>query len=123
MVSQCGHYTGLCAVRNDGETVLEQRTGQWTPELKDRQPEMRNILGKIEKDTIYIRMKVPKTEDVSFEISYDGEEFSPVGEAVHASPGRWVGVKAGLFAINEKGALQKQDKCGEVTADYFVFEK
>jgi hypothetical protein len=102
---------------------LEQRIGKWTAELKDRQPEKRNTLGKVDKDTICIRMKVPKTEDVSFEISYDGENYTPVGKAVHASPGRWVGVKAGLFVISENDALQRQDKCGEVTADYFVFEK
>lgn len=63
-------------------------------------------------------MKVKKAEDVSFEVSADGEQFQPAGRTVQTTPGRWVGVKAGLFALNEQ---DRQD--GRISADYFVFEK
>jgi hypothetical protein len=36
---------------------------------------------------------------------------------VEATPGRWVGVKAGLTAINESGISG-----GSMAVDYFVFE-
>lgn len=118
MVSQCGHYTGLAVRKSDGSLILEQRTGSWTPELKDREPEVRAELGSVEGDLIYIRMKVKASTEVSFEIGYNETDFKAVGEVVKAVPGRWVGVKAGLFAINEG-----QYECGSVAADYFVFEK
>jgi len=117
MVSQCGHYTGLAVRKTDGKLILEQRTGRWTPELKDREPEIKAELGKVESDVIYIRMNVKASTDVSFEFGYNETDFKAVGEVVEAVPGRWVGVKAGLFAINEG-----QDVSGSVTADYFVFE-
>ena len=46
-----------------------------------------------------------------------GEKYEKVGESSLTSPGRWVGVKSGLFTINEKGM-----KGGSVSAEYFVFE-
>jgi hypothetical protein len=92
--------------------------------MRDREPEKRVTLEKWEGDVVYIRMRVPKSEDVSFEVSKDEKIFTPAGEAVHAEPGRWVGVKAGLFAINEfESVNQKQNVCGSAAADYFVFEK
>ena len=50
-------------------------------------------------------------------LSLDGEIYEKVGESSLTSPGRWVGVKSGLFAMNEKGM-----KGGSVSAEYFVFE-
>ena len=56
--------------------------------------------------------------EVSFcySLTEDGT-YDPVGEPVEATPGRWVGVKAGLTAIHEGNGV-----CGSVAADYFVFE-
>ena len=48
-------------------------------------------------------MYVKREQYVSFACSADGTEFIPVGRETEASPGRWVGVKTGLFAINETG--------------------
>ena len=63
-------------------------------------------------------MRVEKEKNISFAISADGETFRAVGETTEATPGRWVGVKSGLFAINEAGCPG-----GSVSADWFVFEK
>ncbi len=118
MVSQCGHYTGLAVVRENGGYRLQQRTGNWT-----KDDEQRTDMGSLEEfgisgDVIYLRMRVREEKLVSFEAGTDEEHLSPLGEAVEAAPGRWVGVKAGLFAINESGQTG-----GSVAADYFVFEK
>lgn len=113
MVSQCGHYTGLFAVKRNGKLTFQQRTGDWT---KDN--EVRTDLGEVGQDTLYVRMKVKGSAHVSFEVGYDEENYQPIGETVEATPGRWVGVKAGLAAVNEAGG-----QGGSVSADYFVFEK
>ena len=62
-------------------------------------------------------MRVKGAEDVFFEVSTDGEHFQAAGRTVQAAPGRWVGVKAGLFALNGQGRQE-----GKISADYFVFE-
>ena len=79
---------------------------------------MRTNLGTVDRDVVYIRMKVEKETYVSFEIGYDEEHFTAIGETVEATPGRWVGVKVGLTAFNEKNSQE-----GSIAADYFVFEK
>ena len=112
MVSQCGDYNGLMIKKENGKLMLQQRSGKWT-----KNDEVREDLCAVEKDTIYLRMKVVKENDVFFEISYDEENFTPVGQMKEATPGRWVGVKVGLTAINEAG-----NEGGSVRADYFVFE-
>ncbi len=112
MVSQCANYTALMVKKENGQLVLEQRSGHWT-----KDDEVRERLGAVEADTIYIRMRVEKETHVSFEIGYDEEHFSPTGKVIEAAPGRWVGVKVGLTAINEMG-----NKGGSLKADYFVFE-
>ncbi len=112
MVSQGGCYTALALQKKDGKLALQQRTGNWT-----KNDEVREDLENFAGDTIYIRMRVEKEKNVSFEISGDDEHFKSVGRTVEATPGRWVGVKAGLFAINEK-----ENEGGYVKADWFVFE-
>lgn len=112
MVSQCGHYNGLLAIKQDGRLTLQQRTGNWT-----KDDEIRADLGEVEQDTLYICMKVKDSLLVSYEIGYDETHLEPVGEVYEASPGRWVGVKVGLAAFNEKNT-----EGGKMTADYFVFE-
>lgn len=112
MVSLGGCYTGLMVKKEKGSLQLQQRSGNWTKE-----DEVRKVLGQVEQDTLYIRMKVEKETYVSFEIGYLEDAFSPIGETITATPGRWVGVKAGLAIWNEKDVTG-----GKLLADYFVFE-
>lgn len=113
MVSLGGRYTALAVQKKEGRLTLQQRTGNWA-----KDDEVREDLEIWAEELLYLRMKVERAEDVSFEVSTDGEHFRPAGRTVQATPGRWVGVKAGLFALNECGR-----KDGRVHADYFVFEK
>lgn len=113
MVSLGGLYTSLAVKKDKGTLTLWQRTGRW-----EQNDEVRTCLGSILQDTLYIRMNVVKETYVSFEYGYEEESLTPVGEVTKAQPGRWVGVKAGLFILNECGIAE-----GSVTADYFVFGK
>ncbi|MBQ2802317.1 MAG: glycoside hydrolase 43 family protein, partial [Lachnospiraceae bacterium] len=112
MVSLGGCYSAMLVCKQDGQLSLEQRTGNWT-----KNDEVRKTLDKVERDILYIRMKVQEETYVSFEVGTDEENFRKVGQTITATPGRWVGVKAGLVAINETGA-----DGGSIAADYFVYE-
>ncbi len=115
LVSQCGHYTGLLVHKKDGELVLQQRIGNWT-----ENDEIRREAAVLPEGTeiLYLGMLVKQETEVSFCYSLTEEgEYIPVGQCVEATPGRWVGVKAGLTAINESGISG-----GSMAVDYFVFE-
>ena len=136
MVSLGTRYTGLAVKKEGGRLLLQQRTGNWLKEDEER-----TELGELQGDRLYVRMYVEKRsrvaerkdvrleeptvleggvrleEYVRFEAGEEEDRLSPVGSCIPAEPGRWVGVKAGLFAINEEG-----QPGGSVKADYFVFE-
>jgi beta-xylosidase len=120
MVSQCGHYTALAVVREKGSFYLQQRTGNWTGDDEVRTnlgtPGRQNASGE-EGTVLYLRMYVRQAVSVSFGVSRDEEHFEMVGETVEATPGRWVGVKAGIFAVHEG-----YGEGGSVAVDYFVYE-
>ena len=92
---------------------LQQRTGNWT-----KDDEVRTDLGEWTSDVIYMQMKVEKETYRTFYMGTTEENLQPVGQMVEATPGRWVGVKDGLFAINEQDAAG-----GSVAADYFVYQE
>lgn len=113
LVSLGGCYTALAVQKIHGKMSLQQRTGNWT---KDN--EVCTGLGEWNSDVIYIQMKVEKETYRTFYVGTTEENLQPVGQMVEATPGRWVGVKDGLFAINEQGAAG-----GSVAADYFVYQE
>lgn len=113
MVSLGGCYSGLLIQKDQDTMTLQQRTGNW-----EQNDEICTALEKVEQEIVYLRMKVEEETFVTFELGYEEHQFHKTGETVQASPGRWVGVKAGLAAMNEKNICG-----GSVTIDYFVFEK
>ncbi len=113
MVSLGGCYTALAVQVREGRKILQQRTGN-----RGENDEARKDLETVEGEVLYLRMCVERETLVSFEVSADGDDFRPVGEAVAATPGRWVGVKAGLFAIHET-----EGSGGAVRARSFVYGK
>lgn len=117
MISLGAHYTALAVRVKNGQYCLEQRTGNWKKQDELCTPVAWNPAD-IREDTIYLCMEVRKQEEVTFFVSTDDRNYVQAGEMVLATPGRWVGVKAGLFAIQEE-----QNSGGSVRADYFVFEK
>lgn len=112
MVSLGGCYTALAVQKRAGRLVLQQRTGNW-----EKDDEVREELGSVEGDILCIRMRVEHAGDILFEAGSSEQTLSAVGRLTQATPGRWVGVKVGLFAINESRSTG-----GSVSAEYFAFE-
>ncbi len=133
LVNLGGIYSCLAVERYGAVKKLVYRQGTW-----DRDDEFEKTYGEIEADTIYFRMYVKEQEPVlccnvpeektieaptkvhyiRYAYSTDDENYIDVGDWSITAPGRWVGVKSGLFAINEKGT-----KCGSVCAEFFMFEE
>lgn len=113
MISLGGVYTGLALKVKDGRRNLVQITGEW---LKANEIEV--VLDHFYEDTLYLKMIVKREREVSFGYSVDGQIYQEIGNMVEATPGRWVGVKVGLFAIN---TMERNG--GVVRADSFLFEK
>ena len=116
LVSFGGKYAAICVAKKNGNQELQL----WEGERETQTETCRKLQILPEKlDRIYFRMQVKESEKISFLVSRDENFFIPVGEEMMTSPGKWVGVKAGLVAWNESS-----DGCrgGNVTFDYFVFE-
>ncbi len=116
MVSLGGCYTGLLVQRDKDGYCLQQRIGNWTK--NDEICSKLEDVEWIDVKCIYMRMVVENESIVSFQVSFDGKEYRTVGETIVATPGRWVGVKAGLVALNEGG-----NAGGAVVVDYFVYDR
>lgn len=113
MVSLGGIYTDFAIKQENGEKKFVQRTGEWT-----KHNETETVCGALEEDAVYLRMYVEAALKVSFAYSTDGTKYVKAGEVIEATPGRWVGVKAGLFAIHEG-----EGEGGFVKAEHFIFEE
>jgi beta-xylosidase len=55
----------------------------------------------IEKNTVYLRVKVSKEAQCDFYYSTDNENYLPIGNTFTAKPGKWIGAKLGIFAVRE----------------------
>lgn len=88
-------YTAAGMRLTNGKRYLIRRDGEW------QKDESELVLEETKADALFFRIRVEDAKKVSFFYSEDGEHYKQAGEAVQAAPGRWVGVKAGLFAISE----------------------
>lgn len=111
MVSLGGIYSTLAIKQENGSRVLVLRTGEWL-----KQNETETVYEQIEAATIYLKMQVHAEKQVVYYYSLNGSDYVQVGKETEVTPGRWVGVKAGLFAIQE-GC----NKGGCLEAEYFEF--
>lgn len=113
IISLGGVYTGLAVTVKNGQKKFVQLTGEW---LKDN--ETIKEYEVCTKDQVFILMNVKKDGNVDFEYSYDDSTYRKLGDTVEMTPGRWVGVKAGLFCINKGGESK-----GHLVAESFVFNE
>lgn len=111
MVSLGGVYSGLAVRLKDGVKKFVEITGEWL-----KKNETITEYDTLTNDQIIIKMNVFEDGNVNYEYSYDDISYKPVGTTIMMTPGRWVGVKAGLFCIN-----QMSESKGYLTADSFVF--
>lgn len=123
LISLGGLYSALCVARTAVGLELQMRTGE-----RGTDAEQVNDLLILHAETqkIYLRMTVEKESLISFYYSLDGHSYSPATEQLPTSPGRWVGVKAGLFAIHESvekpEAIQNSESAGFTEISWFLFE-
>ncbi len=112
IVNLGGVYSCLAVKRYGAMKKLVLRKGTW-----DMDDEIEKEYSEVTTDTIYLQLKVEKESRITYAYSEDGVSYHSVGETHDTAPGRWVGVKSGLFSINEKGT-----KGGKIRAEYFVFD-
>jgi len=55
------------------------------------------------KGPVYLRVTIAPEAVARFAYATDGKQFTAIGPAFVARPGRWIGAKVGLFAEGEKG--------------------
>lgn len=113
MISLGGVYTAMAVSCTGGEKLLVQRTGEWTKEN-----ETETVCKKVQGDSLSLRMCVEQEKYVSFCVETEEGSFVPVGVRTEAAPGRWVGVKSGLFAVCGEGK-----KGGFLEATAFVYAR
>jgi len=70
-------------------------------------------------DTVFFRVKVSTGTVCRFSFSADGKKFTEQGGDFQAVPGRWIGAKAGLFALRE-GLI---NDAGNADIDWFRIQK
>lgn len=113
MISLGGVYTALAVEKKGGALCLTQSVGEWM-----KQNETRTSVKELSGERVFLQMTVEQESRVSFAYSLDGESYIPAGSLSEATPGRWVGVKAGLFAVHEgKGAA------GRAAFEGFFYDK
>ncbi|MBP3543106.1 MAG: glycoside hydrolase, partial [Lachnospiraceae bacterium] len=113
MISLGGVYAALSVEKKAGKLMLTQRIGRWT-----KKNEVVTELTELSADKVFLRMKVEKEKYISFYYSLDGEKYEQVGATSETAPGRWVGVKSGLFAVHEG-----EGDGGKAAFEGFFFDK
>lgn len=58
-------------------------------------------LTKLNKSTVWLKVKVSKGGICNFSYSQDGQNFTEAGSQFQAEPGRWIGTKVGLFCTRD----------------------
>lgn len=104
-------YTALAIEVKDGCYHLVQITG-----VREEKEETKYLCVWNSSD-ILIRMKVDQEGVVTWSVKHEGK-LKRVGENICMTPGRWVGVKCGLFAINRKDMSG-----GNLKVSSFLFRK
>ena len=66
-------------------------------------------------DALYLRMTIAEGAKASFSYSTDNVSFTPAGEPLAISKGRWVGAQMGLFAVGERSGARPSS----LDVDYF----
>lgn len=67
---------------------------------------------------VFLRVSVTADARCRFAYSMDGTSFTPFGEELQATQGRWVGAKVGIFAATRKGP-ERQPGTGRADFDWF----
>jgi beta-xylosidase len=105
------------ALQNQGGKLAITQTSCIDADKKGKETMTSSIF--IDKNTIYLRVKVQKNAFCTFSYSLDGKNFTPVGKEFKAREGKWIGAKMGLFCSR----TQKFNDAGVADIDWFRVEK
>ena len=81
--------------------------------------EKEQIIKKLNSNSILLRVRVDKDAKCTFSYSEDGKTFILVQAIFKALPGKWIGAKVGIFALQE----EKINDSGYADFDWFRFLK
>ena len=81
--------------------------------------EKEQVIKKLSGNSIVLRVKVNKDETCTFSYSEEGKAFNTVNGSFKASPGKWIGAKVGIFALQE----EKINDSGYADFDWFRLSK
>lgn len=81
--------------------------------------EKERIIKKLDSNSITLQVSVDRNEMCTFSYSVNGKDFIKIDETFKALPGKWIGAKVGIFAIQEK----KINDSGYADFDWFRFSK
>lgn len=114
MIAFGAHYASLAVECKEGKKRLVAVKGFSKGEEIIPVTDYRDDMKKLR-----IRMKTSRaSNDVSFLYSINDGFDVPVYVPMHIKCGNWVGIKNGLYAVNNKF----NDKCGVLKVNYFVFQ-
>lgn len=110
-------YLALSKENNNLKLSLVKGIGS----LEDRkETSIESVNIEIKKgEAIYLKAAVKKGALCNFSYSMDGENYKVIGTEFKATPGRWIGAKAGIFCLN----LQNEESKGFADFDYVRVEK
>jgi len=101
--------------KNDG-IYLKYSVNQ---DAENGKEEKEQVIKKLNSNSIVLRVKVDSDETCTFSYSEDGKTFTSVNGNFKALPGKWIGAKVGIFALQE----EKTNDSGYADFDWFRFTK
>ncbi|TFW32661.1 glycosyl hydrolase 43 family protein [Massilia horti] len=105
-------YAWLGLRKSGGATQLVYTT--CTP-AKVRCTEASTVVLPQAPSSLYLRMNMAEGANASFSYSTDNVHFTPAGQPLKISKGRWVGAQMGLFSVGE----QPGTRPSSLNVDYF----
>ncbi|ADW70873.1 glycoside hydrolase family 43 protein [Granulicella tundricola] len=117
-----GQSYAYIAVRNTGDHLEVRQVERQDAEHDGKQTESQAV--PVTSTTLYLRARVERDADkpeatVSYSFSTDGSAFQSIGTPFHATPGRWVGARIGLFATSPATT----GELGYADFDWFRFSR
>jgi beta-xylosidase len=109
-------YSFISLQNQGGKLAITQTTCN-NADKKGKETITPSIL--IDKNTVYLRVKVQKNAYCTFSYSMDGKNFTTVGKEFKAREGKWIGAKVGLFCSR----IQKFNDAGVADIDWFRVDK
>lgn len=101
-----GNYYCIRIEKSGDKLYIKQANYEYENDTSESENQTAcNAVRIADSDKVYFKIKVEFEGQISFYVSYDGEEFSKIGYTVPYSVSRksWVGGRIGLFCVNMNG--------------------